>query len=277
MSINLKKFDMSKVGKDRVILFVGKRNTGKSVLSLDMLYHQRNNIPVAVVVSGTEEGNGTYKKYVPDLMVYSDYDQEILERVITRQKKMLKRLNAATTAQERERINPHVLVLLDDCMFDKSIMKSKVMRYLVMNGRHLKLSLSLTCQYAIDIGPDIRANIDFIFVLRENITANREKLYKNFFGIFSDFNEFCTVLDACTSNFECLVLDNTSRSNKIEDCVFWYKADLHPDFKFGHPSFWKISSEKLNPDYEEEVLDQFSSKPKGKRVSRPRVEVNKEH
>lgn len=33
-------------------------------------------------------------------------------------------------------------------------------------------------QYAMDIPPALRANIDYVFCLRENIQANREKLYK---------------------------------------------------------------------------------------------------
>ena len=57
-----------------------------------------------------------------------------------------------------------------------------------MNGRHVKLMLYLTMQYCMDLSPDLRANIDYIFVLRENILANKEKIYKNFFGIFPTFD-----------------------------------------------------------------------------------------
>lgn len=266
---------MSRVGKDRVVMMVGKRNTGKSTLVTDMLFHQRNLIPVGVIISGTEEGNGYYKKFVPDVMIYNDYDSETVERVIKRQKKMLKRINNAETPLEKDRINPHTLLLLDDCLFDKSIMKSKLMRYIVMNGRHLKLSLGLCVQYCMDIGPDIRSNIDFVFILRENITENRWKLFKNFFGIFPDFQTFSAVLDACTNNFECLVLDNTSRSNKIEECVYWYKAELHTDFKFGHPSFWKKSTTHLDPNYEDDGLDQFAPKTKP-RLAKAKIDVKKE-
>jgi hypothetical protein len=31
----------------------------------------------------------------------------------------------------------------------------------------------------------------------------------------------------CTENYECLVIDNTRKSDKIEDCVYFYKATYH--------------------------------------------------
>lgn len=46
-------------------------------------------------------------------------------------------------------------------------------------------------------------------------------------------------MDQCTENFECLVIHNGSKSNKIEDQVFWYKASGHEDFKLGSKDLWK--------------------------------------
>jgi len=90
----------------------------------------------------------------------------------------------------------------------------------------------------MDLSPDLRANVDYVFILRENVLANREKLYKNFFGIFPSFDVFNQVMTMCTENYECLVLDNTSKSNRIEDCVFFYKAKPRANFRIGSPSLW---------------------------------------
>ena len=32
----------------------------------------------------------------------------------------------------------------------------------------------------MDLPPALRANVDYVFILRENIIQNREKLYKSF-------------------------------------------------------------------------------------------------
>ena len=254
MNLQLKKFDPKSIADNRVCVFVGKRNTGKSTLVIDIMYHKRS-IPVGIVMSGTEEGNSFYQNYMPDLFVYNDYSTEVCEKVIARQKQMVR----------RKEQNSGAFMLIDDCMYDKKMIRDKCIRGIFMNGRHWNLFFMLTMQYCMDLSPDLRANIDYVFILRENIIQNREKIYKNFFGIFPTFDMFNQVLTACTENFECLVLDNTSKSNKIEDVVFWYKAKLHPpgSFKIGHPSFWNCHKQHYNPyhdDTEYEKLDPQKAK-----------------
>jgi len=56
-------------------------------------------------------------------------------------------------------------------------------------------------------------------------------------------------MDACTENYECLVLDNTVKSNKIQDCVFWYKATIRKGFKVGSPQLWAMHKKSYNPNY----------------------------
>jgi len=86
---------------------------------------------------------------------------------------------------------------------------------------------------------------------------------------------FNQVMTSCTENFECLVLDNTSRSNKIEDCVFWYKAEIHPDFKIGAPEFWQHSANNYR-DKEEEEMSAYDPNA-AKRLKGPTIAVQKKY
>lgn len=61
---------------------------------------------------------------------------------------------------------------------------------------------------------------------------------------------FNQVMTACTENYECLVLDNTSKSNKIEDCVFWYKAKIRKNFKVGSQAIWAYHRKNYNPKHD---------------------------
>ena len=219
-------------------IFIGKRGSGKSTLVADILYYSRN-IPMGLVISATEEGNHFYQQFVPELFIHSEYDPSLISSVIERQKKALR----------EEKQNSDVFVLLDDCMYDKKMIRDKNIRGMFMNGRHWKTFFLLTTQYCMDLPPDLRANLDFIFVLRENIIQNQEKLYKNFFGIFPTFESFKEVMNACTEGYDALVLDNTSRSNKVEDCIFWYKAKPDRKFKIGHPDIWKYNNKYLSEEY----------------------------
>jgi hypothetical protein len=121
----------------------------------------------------------------------------------------------------------------------------------------------------------LRANIDYVFILRENIIQNREKLYKHFFGIFPTFDSFNEVMNQCTENYECLVLDNTSKSNKIEDVVFWYKAKIDRKFRMGSSELWEHHRRNYNPRHDsDEVSDPKNLKKKTNTASVTVVKTN---
>ena len=237
-TLKLRKFDPRMIGDDKVCLFIGKRGTGKSTLVTDILYHKRK-IPYGIVMSATEEGNHYYKNYIPDLFVHNGYDKGAIERVIESQKAKLNKYGKADP----------VFILIDDCMYDKSFLKDDCIRSLFMNGRHWKIFFLMTAQYCMDLPPGLRTNIDYVFCLRENVIQNREKLYKSFFGVFQTLHIFQQVMDACTENYECIVLDNTSKSNNIEDCVFYYKARVMPPFRMGCEAWWRYHQRNYNPKY----------------------------
>ena len=262
MNVQLKKFNPKTIADNRVCVFIGKRNTGKTVLLTDLLYHKRN-IPVGVVMSGTEDGNSYYQQYVPDLFVYSEYKSDVTEKIIQRQKSLAK---ANTDTKQSG-----VFMLIDDCMYDKKMIREKNMRAIFMNGRHWNIMFMLSMQYCMDLPPDLRSNIDYIFVLRENIIQNQEKIYKNFFGIFPHFSIFQDVMNCCTEGYDCLVLDNTSKSNKIQDCVFWYRAKPDRKFKIGSKELWDYSNKNSSKTKEEPELDTK----KFKKKNTPTVTVKK--
>jgi hypothetical protein len=238
-TLQIREFDPRAIEDRRVCLVIGKRNTGKSVLVKDLMYHKRH-FPMGVVMSGTELVNGWYGKWVPDSFIYNDFDKKVIESILERQRRLSKRNKAK-----------NVFMVIDDCLYNKKLLHEKCMREVFMNGRHYMLHLWLTAQYIMDVPPDIRTQIDYVFVLKENNVQNRKRLYDTFFGMFPSFDTFCQVLDRCTENYECLVLDQVTRSNKIEDQVFWYKARVRDNFRMGSPLFWRFHSNNYDPEHDE--------------------------
>jgi AAA+ ATPase superfamily predicted ATPase len=270
MSLELKKFDMKTISfkpnesNGPVVVLIGRRNTGKSYLVKDMLYYHQD-IPIGVVIAGTEEGNGFYGKLVPKLFIHHEYNIAIIENILKRQKSVLKQIKKEQEAFKRSTIDPRTFVILDDCLYDATWSKDKMMRLLFMNGRHWKIMLIITMQYPLGIPPNLRTNIDYVFILREPYIANRKRIYDNYAGMFPTFESFCQVMDQCTENFECLVINNNAKSNKITDQVFWYKADSHNDFKLGSKEFWELSKD-IHSDEEEEKYDPNNTKKRGQGV-----------
>ena len=133
-----------------------------------------------------------------------------------------------------------------------------------MNGRHYKLMFVLTQQFPLGLQPLLRTNIDYVFILRENLVSNRRRIYENYAGMFPTFEVFCQVMDQCTENFECLVINNNAKSNRLEDQVFWYKAEAHDDFNMCAREFWALNRECGGEDNEgeEDMFDANALKKK---------------
>ena len=140
-----------------------------------------------------------------------------------------------------------------------------------MNGRHLKMFFIITMQYPLGIPPNLRTNIDYVFILRENIVGNRKRIYENYAGMFPNFEIFSQVMDQCTENYECLVIDNTSNSNKLEDCVYWYKASEHQNYRIGANQFWINNDQNEDELDEEEAFDMERFKAKKKNATKINV------
>ena len=263
MSLELKKFNMNQIDSDKVVVLIGKRETGKSFLVKDLLYHNQE-IPVGTVISGTEGANSFYSKIMPSIFIHGEYKPEIVKNVLKRQKKIINSIQQEKSDLGQTNIDPRAFLILDDCLYDKSWVNNKDVRSLFMNGRHYKMMFIITMQYALGIPPNLRTNIDYVFLLRENIVSNRKRLYEQYAGMFPSFDIFCQVMDQCTENFECLVINNNAKSNKLEDQVFWYKADSHEDFRLGAEQFWEYHSKNFNPyhgDSDDEDLSTSKKQP----------------
>ena len=240
-NLNLRKFDPSKIGKGSVVIMIGKRNTGKSFLVKDLLYYKRD-IPVGTVISATESANCFYGEIMPGIFIHDTFNPEIVNQLVKRQQTVVSKMKGEEKKFGKSQIDPWGFLILDDLMYDTTWIKDTTIKSLFMNGRHYKLLFMITMQYSLGITPALRSNVDFIFILRENIISNRKRLWEHYAGMFPTFEIFQQVMDQCTANYECLVIDNTTKSNKIEDMVFWYKADDHPSFKLGAPAFWEYHS-----------------------------------
>ena len=271
MTLELKKFDMKRItflkeeNKGPVVVLIGRRDTGKSILVRDLLYHQRD-IPIGTVISGTEAGNGFYAAHVPKLFIHDEYSSGIIENILKRQKTVIKEVNKQLQVHKICKIDPRAFVILDDCLYDATWSRDKMMRLLFMNGRHWKVFLIITMQYPLGIPPTLRTNIDYVFILREPYIANRKRIYENYAGMFPTFESFCQVMDQCTENYECLVIDNNVKSNKLSEQIFWYKAnlDIRNDFKLGSKEFWEMSKsiadDEEDPPYNPEQYRKTAQK-----------------
>ena len=273
VKLHIKKFDMSSIADDKVVVAIGKRNSGKTFVVKDLLYYHRD-LPVGTLISGTENENRTFSPHIPSIFIHEECTPELLDKVLRRQKLIMKKMNKELSDFGKSSIDPRAFLILDDCLHDNSWAKNKNIKYVFFNGRHRKIFSVITMQYPLGIPPNLRTNIDYVFIMRENDYSNRKRLYEAYAGMFPTFEIFCNVLDSCTENYECLVIDKTVLSNKLQDQIFWYKAESHGDFTMCCRSAWdlhneaaKIDSGDDDSDNELYSPDNFAKIGKGPKIS----------
>ena len=221
------------------ICVIGKPGTGKTTLISSLLYAKKHIFPVGIVMSGSEDSNGFYRKIFPSTFVYNDYDEDKIKDFIRRQKLASQHLP-----------NPWGVILLDDCTDDPKIFNKPLQHGMYKRGRHWKMWYILSLQYAMDVKPVIRTNVDGVFILREPILKNRKSLWENYASIVPDFTLFCNIMDQLTTDYTALYIHNASKTNNWQDCVFYYKANIIPeDFKFGCEDYWNFHFERYNEEY----------------------------
>ncbi len=272
VNVPIRKFEMRMIPQDAVVIFIGRRRTGKSTLVKDLLF-QHQDMPVGTVISGTEESNDFYKKMIPPLFIHGEYSPIIIATFCKRQKMISLRVKEEMERYGQTRSDPRSFLIMDDCLYDDSWLHDRNIRYLFLNGRHLKVFFLITMQYPLGIPPMLRTNVDFVFILREPSPNNRQRIFNNFGSAFPSFQFFCDIMDQCTQNYECLVINNNSLSNKLEDIVYWYKAEMHGDFRIGAPEFWRASEMQMKKKSTDE--DDFDPASINRRNKGPQINVRK--
>ena len=283
MNFQLRKFNMDMITdrcdidsrKSPMMVIIGKQDTGKSFLVRDVLFQTQRHFPVGTVISATEAANEFFQTMVPSKFIHDKYRPEIVQNVIKRQATIKDKRNKDKTARGGgSNVDPRAFLILDDCLYDaKSWINEESTRFVFMNGRHIDLMTIITMQYPLGITPNLRTNVDFVFILRENILGNRRRIYENYAGMFPTFEMFCSFMDQCTENYECLVICNNVSSNKLEDQVFWYKASEHPPFRLFDQSLWVDNKPFISAML---ALDDYNPMNFKKKNAGPSVWVRKE-
>jgi hypothetical protein len=252
--LQIKKFSIQDMADHCTICMIAKRASGKSYLTREIMYHKRS-LPSAIAVSRTEKLNKFYADFIPESFIYNEYTSDILSRIYERQGMMNEDNKRRTNNGKREK-DDRLMLIMDDCMSSKGTwLKDPNILELFFNGRHHHLSFILTMQFSLGIPPELRSNFDYIFLLAEDITSNRKRLYDHYAGMFPTFDIFQQVFDELTEDYGCMVINNRIHSKNIADKVFWYKAKDIPPFKIGSPKFLKFHKTSYDEEWNDKKKD----------------------
>jgi hypothetical protein len=241
---DLTEFDPESIKLDGTVVAVGKRRTGKSWVFRNIMYLMKDKIPAGIVISQTDELNKFWRQYIPAKYIYPKYEPEILDAVFLRQKKILN--DNGLTDEEKDAKAPF-FVLLDDVISDQRLRYDANLMELFVAGRHYRLFVLITTQYAKAITPTLRGNTDYCFIMKCIQQKQREALWEDF-GDFLTKDAFAQILDAYTEDNEVLVID-TCPEHTVDplEMLYWWKANDPGEFNMGSEEFWESATTSDNP------------------------------
>jgi hypothetical protein len=283
--LKLRELDVSKLDMTRSMIFIGGSGRGKSHALKSILYHHRD-IETGVVMASCERADPFYTHFIPPIFVYDEFQPEKIEDLICLQEKKKRAIDAKRREAEAVKNSGRLeaakalyqeadklalkfrkFVILDDLGWKRGFTSSDTIRKIMMNGRHWGMAFLLCLQYSIDLNASVRSSAGYIFATAEGIFENRKRLFHHYFGVFRTQTEFEPVFEACTRDFGMLVIDQTSRSTRPEDCLFHYRAPaVIPPFRMCSPSAWAYSAAHFSDRKLREADERLKAKRKGASV-----------
>lgn len=231
----VRKFELKKMVINPTICMIAKRGSGKSWVTREILKLYRN-IPGGIVIAPSDEMNCFYGDFIPSSYIYYKFDSDIIKKVLLRQKRTIKKF--IKYKKEGKKVDPRIFIVMDDCLASKlSWIKDPSIYEIFFNGRHYHIMYILTMQFPLGIPPEYRTNIDYVFLLANDMISEQKKIHDHYCGMFDGFNLFKQIFDDLTKDFSCMVVNNRGAREQITDKIFWYKAQNKEISKFGCKQF----------------------------------------
>lgn len=196
--MDLRKFSLSTLADDNLMLCWGENST-----LIDNILWAKNHIPKKLVFS---ESN--------------PYVSETLSQLLKTQ--WDNRIHVS-----RNDSTYRAIVVFNKCFQGNMWTIDHVLRVLPMGHRSHGVMGIFVFSEVWMIAPLYRHAMDFIFISHVQHITDRRRIYQQFSDLFSTFDIFCELMDKYTTNYGCLVIDNTTQSTQFEDRVYYLVKERH--------------------------------------------------
>lgn len=256
-------YDKNKEFLNPRIAIIAKSGSGKSWVIRDILNYIKD-IPCGTIIAPTDTMNGFYNDFFPQSFIHHKYHEDIIPNLLKRQVIILRK-NEERIKNGKKPIDPRAFLIMDDCMSTKHLWKKDPNILKIFNeGRHYQLTFIISMQYSLGLEPELRSNLDYVFLLGEDFRKNKDRLYDHYCGMFDTKHLFNQVFMQVTDDYGTMVINNRLRTNDINKKIFWYKAKNRKDFKVGCKQFEKYNNRFYDKNYDKRIpyidLNNYDSK-----------------
>jgi Cdc6-like AAA superfamily ATPase len=207
-TLHCDRFNWDRSKPNPSICVIGKRGTGKTTLTKDILKRIYFDSPDlahnTLIINPSEKFNKEYSSQFCFADVKYKFDINDLKKIISSS-------------------DPGIVVF-DNCFSSTDILKDKYLLELVFNGKHLNKTIIFNISWPLDFPLKLRSTFDYVFLFNDDFISNQKRLYSQYCGMFPNFNTFKKTLKCLTHDHVSMVISNCNNSTNINDKIFWYRA-----------------------------------------------------
>lgn len=210
--------------KNSRIYLIGKRGSGISFVMLDLLKRfskvdkfEEN----LLIINPTEELNPLFSPKYPTSKILYKYDKSILREYFDKIKNM-------KDTNRNEFNNFSGCIVLNNCLANEEMIKDPEISELFYNAPHYHITFIMSSSYPLGFPPELRSNIDYIFLMYDDVIHHQKRMYEHYGGMLADFDTFKKIYRQLTEDFRSMVIKNYANTQNIFYKFVWFKA-LEPD------------------------------------------------
>jgi len=242
---------------DKLMVFLGKRRTGKSFTVRSLLgsylpslgYCLFEIFPAGLVITGTKL-NQFWNKMFPKAYIHEHLS--VLDKLFKYQTYFLEdwyKNPEINDPKKKTYINPYRVVVIDDMAGENELKYSAEINAVAVKGRHYKILVMLTTQYIKLVNTTMRENLDQLFLFYQGTRISKETIAEAFMSSVNKW-EAMHYIDEHTQvkgkEREVLVWDNSILSQDLTKKLFLYKPEEQEDFLVGNRAAWQEESQKYD-------------------------------
>jgi Poxvirus A32 protein len=186
---------------NKKVSLVAKRGSGKSILLKYVVDSCKEEFEKIFVFCPTECVNSFYSDMVDEKNIFSSWKEQWCESLISKM----------TESYEGKKIEErkNVLLIIDDVCSDTNFHQSNSLKKLYARGRHINISIIITCQYLISLPPLARSNCDWLLAGQMNRQSVQLLCEEYMTGEISKI-DFIKLYNRATKDYGFLLINNTS-------------------------------------------------------------------
>ncbi len=135
--IQLREFKLDWMLNDAIVVLVGKRRSGKSWLTREIMFMlSKRGFPYGKVYSGTEHCNPFFRKFFPALYIDKQFDDQDIADILESQRRKVRKHAKKFNIDDGRCLENSLALIMDDMMSDEDIWKrSKHFKKIFIEGR----------------------------------------------------------------------------------------------------------------------------------------------